>query len=153
MNKINFTEENEKDLKTLFLKLGFSGRTLPGKFGANSYTVVDLLHNTAISTLRTLNGDLKKQVTTLRDQDEWSFTTHQKRKADITERWQKFINLLIGYKLRQEEKAQQRVIEKEEAARKLGNLLQIKDELELKKLGKMSLKDIKKEIEKETAKL
>ena len=36
MSKIQFTSEHEKQLKDLYLELGFSGAQLNGKFGANS---------------------------------------------------------------------------------------------------------------------
>ena len=105
MPKINFTEEHSNNIKALFLELGFSGEVLAGKFGANTYTVWELLHNTSITTLQGLNKNLKNEVKALEEQDEWSFSDYQQTKANKTRKWNEYVNLLIGYKKHKEEEA------------------------------------------------
>lgn len=97
MNKINFTAEHEAQLKSLFVELGFNGKVLSGKFGANSYTTWQLLHQTSIPTLKTLKRTLKKEIEILEEQDEWSFSSYQAQRANETKQWYDFIHLLIGY--------------------------------------------------------
>jgi hypothetical protein len=103
--KINFTVENQDRLKALFLELGFSGKVLSGKFGANSYSVWDILHTLSISSLKQANSNLKKEVVALEEQDDWSVSFYQLAKAAETRKWQEFVNLCVGYKLAEAEKA------------------------------------------------
>ena len=145
--KVNFTKKNEDTLKKLFLELGFSGEVLAGRLGANKYTVWDLLHNIHINTLRELNRNLKKEVQALRDQDEWSFTPYQKMKADKTEKWQAFVNLLIGFKLKKENDSKEATKKRKENAEKLITLKKLKTEAEIKELGELSADEIQKQID------
>lgn len=106
--KVNFTTENEERLKVLFLELGFSGAVLAGKFGANAYSVWDILHTLTIASLKQANANLKKEVIALEEQDDWSVSAHQLAKAATTRKWQEFVNLCIGYKLVEAEKVELR---------------------------------------------
>lgn len=144
---INFTQENETRLKTLFVELGFTGEVLSGKFGANAYTVWDMLHNLSVSTLRSLNKTLKKEVIALEEQDDWSVSQYQLQKAAKVRKWQEFVNLVIGYKLLAEEKAKESAKLRSEKERKLAVLKQLKDEAEIKALGKLSAEELQKQIE------
>jgi hypothetical protein len=119
--KINFTTENLERLKALFLELGFSGKVLAGKFGANSYSVWDILHTLSISSLKQANSNLKKEVVALEEQDDWSVSQYQLAKAAETRKWQEFVNLCVGYKLAEAEKAekQSEIRAKKEALKQL----------------------------------
>ena len=66
MSKINFTSEHEKQLKDLYLELGFSGAKLSGKFGANTMSADQLLHVTTIETLRGLKNSTEKEIDELK---------------------------------------------------------------------------------------
>ena len=145
--KVNFIQKNEKELKALFLELGFSGYVLAGKFGANSFTVWDLLHNTSIDTLRSLNRNLKKEVTELRDQDEWSFTPHQKAKAAKTEKWQKFINLLIGFKIKKDQDSGEASRKRMENTKRLAMLKGLKLKAEIDELGDLTPSELQAQID------
>lgn len=103
--KINFTEENQARLKVLFVELGFTGEVLSGKFGANAYTVWEVLHVLSLESIRSLNKNLKKEVVALEEQDDWAVSDYQLAKAAKTRKWQEFVNLVVGYKLFEEEKA------------------------------------------------
>jgi hypothetical protein len=121
MVKINFTQENLDRLKALFVELGFNGEVLSGKFGANTYTVWEVLHNLTISTLKSINSNLKKEVIALEEQDDWTVSQYQLAKAAKTRKWQEFVNLVVGYKLSEQEKAekQHEIKEKKEALKQI----------------------------------
>lgn len=147
MAKINFTQENEARLKVLFVELGFTGEVLSGKFGANAYTVWDMLHNLTVSTLKQLNTSLKKEVVALEEQDDWTVSQYQLAKAAKTRKWQEFVNLVVGYKLFNQEKAEEAIKVRAEKERKLSVLKQLKDEAEIKALGALSAEELQKQID------
>lgn len=145
MSKIQFTSEHEKQLKDLYLDLGFSGAQLNGKFGANSYNAFQLLHQTTIETLKGFKSTLKKEIEELEKEDEWTSSTSSK-KLTITKKWYDYINLLIGYKLfTAEMEATQRLLRKEGQA-KLALLTKAKDTAEIERISKLSQEDLDKEI-------
>lgn len=144
--KINFTSENEARLKALFVELGFTGLVLAGKFGANQYTVWDLLHNLNISTLRQLNKGLKTEISALEEQDEWSVNKAASIKASQTRKWAEFVNLVVGYKLYQNELAEEAARNKELKQKKLALLKHIKDEKEIQTLGTLTLEELEAQI-------
>ena len=145
MSKINFTPEHEKQLKDLYLELGFSGAKLEGKFGANFMSVDQLLHQTTIETLKGFKSTLKKEIEELEKEDEWTSSTSSK-KLTITKKWYDYINLLIGYKLFTAEiEAIQRLLRKEGQA-KLALLTKAKDAAEIDRISKLSQEDLDKEI-------
>ena len=119
--KVNFTQENLERLKTLFLELGFSGKVLSGKFGANTYSVWDILHILSISSLKQANTNLKKEVVTLEEQDDWAVSSYQLAKAAETRKWQEFVNLTVGYKLAEQEKTEKQaeIKQKKDALKQL----------------------------------
>tara|TARA_R110000868_G_scaffold46247_10_gene152969 strand:+ start:1713 stop:2144 length:432 start_codon:yes stop_codon:yes gene_type:complete len=100
-----FTEDNLTRLKELFTALSFKGEAIDGKFGANVLNPYELLNSTSISTLRTLLGQTRKAKNEIEELDEWSMSSHQQSKKVRFEVWFEFINLLIGYRLDQDEKA------------------------------------------------
>ena len=145
MSKIQFTSEHEKQLKDLYLELGFSGSKLDGKFGANSYSADQLLHQVSIETLKGFKSTLKKEIDELEKEDEWTSSVSSKR-LTVTKKWYDYVNLLIGYKLSiAENEATQRLLRKEAQA-KLALLSKAKDAAEVDRISKLSQEDLDKEI-------
>jgi hypothetical protein len=140
--KISFTKEHDTKLKELYLELSFSGESLEGKFGANVSSPWDLLHNTALNTLRASNSELKKQIQAQENADEWSLTEYQQTKLARLKKWQEFVNLLIGYKIS--------LAEKDAKSAKLNELVRTRKELEQ---STMSPQDQLKALDEEIAKL
>ena len=145
MSKIQFTSEHEKQLKDLYLELGFSGYKLDGKFGANSYSADQLLHQVSIETLKGFKSTLKKEIDELEKEDEWTSSVSSK-KLTSSKKWYDYVNLLIGYKLSiAENEATQRLLRKEAQA-KLALLSKAKDAAEVDRISKLSQEDLDKEI-------
>ena len=145
MSKINFTSEHEKQLKDLYLELGFSGTQIQGKFGANHYSADQLLHQVSIETLKGFKATLKKEIEELEKEDEWTSSVSGKR-LSVTKKWYDYINLLVGHKLFNAEKeATQRLLQKEAQA-KLTLLTKAKDAAEIDRISKLSQEDLDKEI-------
>ena len=97
MGKINFTAENKSRLEELALKFLFNNLPIQGPLGT-VLRIEDLLHNTSINTLVSMNAHLKKSVSTLETLDEWTCTDADKWKLERTKENQELVNLLIGYK-------------------------------------------------------
>lgn len=146
MNRVNFTPEHEAELKALFLELGFTGEVLQGKFGANAYTVWDCIHNLQISTLKSINVSLKKEIAALEDVDEWSSNKHQVAKANKLRKWQKFVSLCVGYKINAEQEAEEAKKNREAKAERLATLKGVKAEAEIAELKKLSVEELNKQI-------
>lgn len=134
-----FTKENLTRLQELFVTLSFKGEALEGKFGANTLSPHDLLNSTAIATLRALLTQTRKAKQDLEDTDEWSMSAAQSAKKNRIEVWAEFINLLVGYRLDQEEKAAVRADKAKKAAALRARIATEEDK------GK-TLEDLKKEL-------
>ena len=153
MSKINFTPEHEKQLKDLYLELGFSGAKLQGKFGANVMSADQLLHVTTIETLRGLKNSTKKEIDELEKVDEWTSTPASAKTLSITKKWNDFINLLIGYKLYTEQVKVEKAEARKEAQNKLTMLTQARDAVEIKRIQGLSKEELDAEIAAATSKL
>ena len=153
MPKINFTPEHEKQLKDLYLDLGFSGAKLQGKFGANVMSADQLLHVTTIETLRGLKNSTKKEIDELEKVDEWTSTPASAKTLSITKKWNEFINLLIGYKLYTEQVKVEKAEARKEAQNKLAMLTQARDAVEIKRIQSLSKEELDAEIAAATSKL
>lgn len=103
MAKINFTAEHQNKLNNLIIKMLFGNLVLKGLMGTE-LNVHQLVNQTSINSLITMNSNLKKQITSIEDLDEWSQTPYQQKKLKDTKEMQELINLLIGYKKYQEQK-------------------------------------------------
>ena len=97
MGKINFTNENKSRLEELALKFLFGNLPIQGPLGT-VLRIEDLIHNTSINTLVSMNAHLKKSIATLETLDEWTCTDADKWKLERTKENQELVNLLIGYK-------------------------------------------------------
>ena len=153
MSKINFTPEHEKQLKDLYLELGFSGAKLQGKFGANVMSADQLLHVTTIETLRGLKNSTKKEIDELEKVDEWTSTPASAKTLSITKKWNDFINLLIGYKLYTEQVKVEKAEARKEAQNKLTMLTQARDAVEIKRIQSLSKEELDAEIAAAVSKL
>ena len=153
MPKINFTSEHEKQLKDLYLELGFSGAKLQGKFGANVMSADQLLHVTTIETLRGLKNSTKKEIDELEKVDEWTSTPASAKTLSITKKWNDFINLLIGYKLYTEQVKAEKAEARKEAQNKLTMLTQARDAVEIKRIQGLSKEELDAEIAAAVSKL
>ena len=153
MSKINFTPEHEKQLKDLYLELGFSGVKLQGKFGANSMSADQLLHTTTIETLKSFKVTLKKEIEELEKEDEWTTGVTSSKRLTITKKWYDYVNLLIGYKLYTEQVASETRAARKAAQEKLAILTQAKDAAELKRIQGLTPEELELEIQKASANL
>lgn len=102
MNRIKFTQEHENRLKELSLTILFT----PLKFKGLAGTVINvfqMVHETAISSLQGILQNLKREMDKIQNLDSWSLTKYQEQKLEDLKLQYEFVNLLIGYKKRQEE--------------------------------------------------
>lgn len=97
MGKINFTTENKSRLEELATKFLFGNLSIQGPIGT-SMRVEDLLHNTSINSLVSMNSHLKKQIASMSDLDEWSCTDADTWKLERLKETQELVSLVIGYK-------------------------------------------------------
>lgn len=97
MGKVNFTTENKARLVELAIKFLFNNLPIQGPIGT-SLRIEDLLHNTSINSLVSMNSHLKKQIATMDDLDEWSCTDADKWKLERIKETQELVSLTIGYK-------------------------------------------------------
>lgn len=97
MGKINFTTENKSRLEELATKFLFGNLPIQGPIGT-SMRVEDLLHNTSVNSLVTMNSHLKKQIASMSDLDEWSCTDADTWKLERLKESQELVSLVIGYK-------------------------------------------------------
>lgn len=97
MGKVNFTTENKSRLEELATKFLFGNLPIQGPIGT-SMRVEDLLHNTSINSLVTMNSHLKKQIASMSDLDEWSCTDADTWKLERLKETQELVSLVIGYK-------------------------------------------------------
>ncbi len=116
--KTNFTEEHQSKLEALFLKLCFKASVLAGKFGANSLTAYDILHNASMSTLKALHNQLKIEISKAEvEEDEWTSGKYEQSQLNMKKDWKEFLHLVIGYKKFQSEKASNRAAVREMKAK------------------------------------
>ena len=97
MGKVNFTTENKSRLEELATKFLFGNLPIQGPIGT-SMRVEDLLHNTSVNSLVTMNSHLKKQIASMSDLDEWSCTDADTWKLERLKESQELVSLVIGYK-------------------------------------------------------
>ena len=97
MGKINFTQEHKTRLINLCIGMLFSGDVIKGPLGMET-NIYDLIHNTTVNSLVTINSNLKKEIERLSNLDECSLNAYQQRKLSETKEAQELVNLLIGFK-------------------------------------------------------
>jgi len=140
MAKINFTPEHSTRLKELAVKALFDGETFkPTGIGVNEQTIYDLIHNVSLDTLTKYHASLKKQASEIENMDEWNLTDYQQRKAASLKKTQELVNLIIGYRRSEIEKA----AEKKALQEKLNLYKQLKEEA---KTPEERMKELEAEI-------
>ena len=97
MGKINFTNENKSRLEELATKFLFGNLPIQGPMGT-SMRVENLLHDTSINSLVSMNSHLKKQIASMSELDEWSRTDADTWKLERLKETQELVSLVIGYK-------------------------------------------------------
>lgn len=97
MGKVNFTTENKSRLEELATKFLFGNLPIQGPMGT-AMRVEDLLHNTSVNSLVSMNSHLKKQIASMSDLDEWSCTDADTWKLERLKETQELVSLVIGYK-------------------------------------------------------
>lgn len=143
MNKINFTDEHKNNLEKLYVALSFSGETLANKFGAGTINPYDALHNTSVSTLKSIHSQLKSEIAKKEsDTDEWTNSEYDQRQLGLKKKWVEYIHLVIGYKRSEEEKA-----------RNSKEIRDLKKELETLRSNNMSPEDKIKAVEAKIAEM
>jgi hypothetical protein len=135
----NFESTHREELEQLFLNLSFGKQYLAGKLGANAYSPYDLL-NMGINSIKLLRVQLKKEIETIETaQDEWS--SGVSTVLENKKKWERFLYLLIGYKLDE--------LTKNRQAQELNELkAQYKELMESNKTPDQKMQEIKSLIEK-----
>ena len=144
--KIVFTSEHKKQLEELFLELGISGATLPGKFGANSYNVMQLMHTTTIETLKVLYQEKEKEIETLGKVDQWTAPVATTDRLQTAKKWSNYINLLIGYKLFNAQELVNAESARKEKAAKLAMLKKAQDAKEIERINNLTKEELDVEM-------
>lgn len=139
MGKINFTPEHSAKLKELAVKALFDGETFKPTGLGNENTIHDLIHNVSVDTLTKYHANVKKQVAEIENLDEWNLTDYQQRKAASLKKTQELVNLIIGYRRSEIEKA----AEKKALQEKLSLYKQLKEEA---KTPEERMKELEAEI-------
>jgi viroplasmin and RNaseH domain-containing protein len=99
MKKINFTESDLNNLRTLIADFVLGDITFKGQLG-NVIFVHDLIHNTSINSLRKIFTNLSniaknQQTQVLR----WDSKDEDDQKTELLKKQINFVELLIGYKI------------------------------------------------------
>ena len=100
---INFTKENESELRALIADSTLNKIIYSGPMG-QEYDVWDLVNTMAISSLRTLSQFIQNKISKLSVVDDWSENVNTEEVLAL-ETCKRLIFLIIGWKLHQQEKA------------------------------------------------
>lgn len=133
------------ELKNLVAKCVEGNVTFGGSVGT-SYTVQDLFHSVGVKSINSMWSRTKKELDSLSTDS--LFKNSNSVKSKNLQLQLDTLKEVFDYKqesIKLEREAEKRKLE---AANKLAVLSKIKTEKELEVLGKMSLEDIEKEIEK-----
>ena len=121
MRKINFTKENEAELRSLIADSVIEKCIYSGPIG-QEYDVFDLVNGMSIASLRSLSQFVQNKISKLSVEDEWVSNPNAEtlQKLD-TEK--KLISLVIGWKLYQQELSEN-AKEKERLTKQLNELIE-----------------------------
>ena len=121
MAKINFTQENESELRNLIAESVLNKHIYSGPMG-QEYDVFDLVNGMAISSLRSLSQFVQNKISKLSVADEWMDNPNAPVIADL-EVSKRLISLIIGWKLYNQQLAEN-AREKERLTKQLEDLIQ-----------------------------
>ncbi len=99
--KINFTSENEKELKNLIADAVLNKSVFYGPIG-QTYNVFELVDALSINSLKVLSNYIQSNILKLSIDDEWTENPN-KEKIEELETSKRLISLIIGWKLYQVE--------------------------------------------------
>ena len=138
MAKVNFTKEHYAKMKDLAFEMLVNNGSIPTKFGA-PLTIVDLMHTQTLTSLNNMRVSLAKQITDLESQDEWGASDYQQKKLELLKQKKELVNLIIGWKKYNDEKA-------EIAAKKSALAAQLKELKESQKTPEDKIKELEAEL-------
>jgi len=124
MAKINFTPDHQAKLKALAMVFLFSGLLFKGAINT-TLNVFQLIHDTSLNTLRTIYAFLEREIAALNKTTKWDMNDTQQRKLAKLQEQLEFIDLLIGYRLYQEQLKENRKL----IAEKRQQLLELEDSI------------------------
>jgi len=101
--KINFTKENESDLRNLIANSVLNKVFYIGPMG-QEYDVNNLVNTLSVSSLRSLSQFIQNKITKLSVTDEWVENPNEVEIESLNTA-KRLISLIIGWKLYQQEKA------------------------------------------------
>lgn len=118
MGKINFTKEHMIKLYDLANEVLFDNVAITTQLG-QPLNIVELLHTTSINQLNNIKQSLAKKIEKLEAADEWISPDNDK--LEEAKRMKELVNLIIGWKRYNLEKAEN-ARKKEELTKKLTEL-------------------------------
>ena len=121
MKKINFTEENERELRSLIADSVLNKCVYLGPMG-QEYNVFDFVNGMAVSSLRSISQFVQNKISKLSVADEWIENPNVEKIAELeTERL--LLSLIIGWKLYQQQ-LEENAKEKERLTKQLNDLIE-----------------------------
>ena len=96
MGTINFNKTHYEMMCEMLLEMLLNNETIQHKM--LTLDVVALVHTTTINTLINIRMDLKKAITLLENEDEWTTSEVQQKKLSTLKDKKELVNLVIGYK-------------------------------------------------------
>ena len=118
---INFTKENENELRSLIADSVLNKCIYSGPMG-QEYDVFELVNGMAVSSLRALAQFVQNKITKLSVADEWTENPNAEEISKL-EAEKKLISLTIGWKLYQQQLAEN-AKEKARLTKQLDELVQ-----------------------------
>lgn len=119
--KINFTKDNENELRSLISDSVLNKCIYTGPMG-QEYDVFSLVNGMAISSLRSLSQFVQNKISKLSVADEWIDNPNADEIAKL-ETEKKLLSLIIGWKLYQQE-ITENAREKERLTKQLNELIE-----------------------------
>lgn len=92
---IQFTTDDQSQLDRLILILFKDGTLIKGSYGANTYTIYDLYHNTSDDTITNLLNDMKAKIKALDDIDEELQTERNIRTSRFYNDLREYLRLIL----------------------------------------------------------
>lgn len=119
--KINFTPENEKELKNLIADAVLNKSVFYGPIG-QTYDVFELVDALSINSLKVLSNHIQSDISKLSIDDEWTENPNKEKIKEL-EVSKRLISLIIGWRLYQIE-LEEKVKEKVRLQKRLDDLME-----------------------------
>lgn len=101
MNQINFTKENESRLKDLLWEMITKNVSFVGS--VSSYTAYEVFNMLSLNSLESLYTRIEKELQKFNKVSRWLSNNDDSVLKENTEKKKEFVDLVIGYKLHQQE--------------------------------------------------